>query len=85
MAPGNACKQSQFKRKIMKRCFASFVCLALTIGLVSVCRAHFGVIQPEKSMLMQGDNPNLELTLAFCHTFEQNGMNMARPKNFGVL
>ena len=31
-----------------------------------------------------GDNPNLELTLAFCHPFEQEGMVMAKPKAFRV-
>ena len=36
-------------------------------------------------MVMQGDNPNLELTLAFCHPFEQNGMDMAKPNKFGVM
>jgi cobalt/nickel transport protein len=55
------------------------------LGLTSVCQAHFGVILPDKSMVMQGDNPNLELTLAFLHPFEQNGMDMAKPKKFGVL
>jgi len=34
---------------------------------------------------MQGDDANLGLTLAFCHPFEQNGMDMAKPKKFGVL
>ena len=43
------------------------------------------MIMPDKSMVMQGDNPDLDLTLAFCHPFEQNGMNMAKPKKFGVL
>ena len=69
----------------MKRYVALGLGLMLVFGLAGVCQAHFGVILPDKSMLMQGDNPNLELTLAFCHPFEQKGMAMAKPKKFGVL
>ena len=69
----------------MKRCFAPVFSLLLVFTLAGVCQAHFGLILPDKSMVMQGDNPNLELTLAFCHPFEQKGMNMAKPRKFGVV
>ena len=69
----------------MKRFFTLVFCLMLALGLAGVCQAHFGVILPDKSMVMQGDDANLGLTLAFCHPFEQNGMDMAKPKKFGVL
>jgi len=68
----------------MQRFFTPGLCLMLVFGLVNVSQAHFGVILPDKSMVMQGDNPDLELTLAFCHPFEQKGMTMAKPKKFGV-
>jgi cobalt/nickel transport protein len=68
----------------MRRYLTLSLCLLLVCGLPGVSRAHFGVILPEKSMVMQGDNPDLELTLAFCHPFEQKGMAMAKPKRFGV-
>ena len=70
----------------MKERFALCVCLllALVLGPAKASLAHFGVILPEKAMVMQGDHPNLELTLAFCHPFEQQGMVMAKPKVFGV-
>jgi cobalt/nickel transport protein len=68
------------------KCLTTFaLCLLLVFGLTGVCQAHFGVILPDKSMVMQGDNPNQGLTLAFCHPFEQNGMDMAKPKQFGVM
>jgi len=69
----------------MKRYVTVSLCALLVLGLAGVGRAHFGVILPDRSMVAQGDNPNLELTLAFCHPFEQNGMDMAKPKQFGVL
>jgi cobalt/nickel transport protein len=59
-------------------------CLMFVLGLAGVCQAHFGVILPDKSMVMQGDNQNLEMILAFCHPFEQKGMEMAKPRQFGV-
>jgi len=65
-----------------------FSCLCLFLlfvfALAGVSRAHFGVIKPPAAMVMQGDNPDLELILAFCHPFEQKGMPMAKPKSFGV-
>ena len=67
------------------RILTQVVVLAFVIiGLTSVGQAHFGMILPEKSMVMQGDNANLDLTLAFLHPFEQKGMPMAKPKVFGV-
>jgi cobalt/nickel transport protein len=69
----------------MKRYFVLGFSLLIVLSLSGICQAHFGMIMPSKSMVMQGDNPNLELTLAFCHPFEQNGMNLAKPKKFGVL
>ena len=62
------------------------VCLVLMVffGLANVCQAHFGMILPDKSMVMQGDDANLGMILAFCHPMEQQGMDMAKPKKFGV-
>ena len=68
----------------MQRFSMIFLCLVIFFGLAGVCQAHFGMILPDKSMVMQGDNPDLAMVLAFCHPFEQNGMDMAKPKKFGV-
>lgn len=69
----------------MKQCFAVSLWVMLVLGMADPSLAHFGLILPEKSMVMQGDNPNLDVILAFCHPFEQQGMAMAKPKAFGVL
>lgn len=68
----------------MQRSFLLCVCLVFVFGLTGVGQAHFGVLLPDKSMVMQGDNPNIEMILAFCHPAEQKGMEMAKPKQFGV-
>jgi cobalt/nickel transport protein len=70
---------------MMRRFLMLCCCLTFSLSLAGVCQAHFGLILPDKAMVMQGDNANLELTLAFCHPFEQNGMDLAKPRKFGVL
>jgi cobalt/nickel transport protein len=69
---------------MMKRYFTLGLCLLLVFAPVTISRAHFGMILPDKSMVMQGDSPDLDLILAFCHPFEQKGMTMAKPKKFEV-
>ena len=68
----------------MRRFVILCLCLLFIFALAGVGRAHFGVIKPSAAMVMQGDNTDLELILAFCHPFEQKGMPMAKPRKFGV-
>ena len=68
----------------MRRYLILGLFLMVFFGLATVSQAHFGVILPDKSMVMQGDKPQVEMTLAFCHPFEQTGMPMAKPRRFGV-
>jgi cobalt/nickel transport protein len=72
------------KEKTMRRCLISCLCLTFFFSLANISQAHFGVILPDQSMVMQGDNPQVEMILAFCHPFEQQGMPLAKPKAFGV-
>ena len=68
----------------MRRFSSLCLCLLFIFALTGVSRAHFGVIKPSAAMVMQGDNPDLELILAFCHPFEQKGMPLVKPIKFGV-
>jgi cobalt/nickel transport protein len=68
----------------MQRCFIVFLGLIFVLGLANVSQAHFGLLLPDKSMVMQGDDANLGILLAFCHPMEQSGMPLAKPKAFGV-
>lgn len=52
--------------------------------LVSPCLAHFGMIIPSDSMIMQGESKTVKLRLSFSHPFEGQGMEMARPKKFAL-
>ena len=67
----------------MKRGFTVCLSLWVVLGLANVSQAHFGMIMPSASTMVQGDKPELEVTLAFCHPFEQNGMVLAKPKQSG--
>ncbi len=68
----------------MQRYHILALCLVFCFGLAGATQAHFGLILPDRAMVMQGDNPQLDMILAFCHPFEQQGMPMAKPKAFGV-
>jgi nickel transport protein len=59
--------------------------LALCIFFCSLASAHFGMLIPSDSMVMQDDNRTLGLELSFSHPFELVGMNMEKPVTFGVL
>lgn len=59
--------------------FVSILCLS------GQSQAHFGMIIPSDSMVMQKDDKTVTLTLSFSHPFEGVGMEMLKPKAFGVV
>ena len=56
-----------------------FLCVSQTVF------AHFGMVIPSDSMVMQGENRDVTLTLSFSHPFEGVGMELAKPLVFGVI
>lgn len=67
-------------------CKTTAIWLFLTTFLLSTpVSAHFGMIIPSDSMVMQNDDRTIQLTLSFSHPFEMVGMEMAKPKQFGVM
>jgi cobalt/nickel transport protein len=59
--------------------------LIAALGLSGQARAHFGMIIPSDSMVEQQDSNVLTLTLSFAHPFEGIGMQMVKPRAFGVV
>jgi cobalt/nickel transport protein len=62
--------------------------LSALLGLLLTARvgfAHFGMLIPSDSMVMQEDSRVIQVTLSFSHPMEQVGMDMAKPARFGVL
>ena len=47
--------------------------------------AHYGMVIPSNSMVMQNDSKTVTLNLSFSHPFEGVGMELAKPKVFGVV
>ena len=62
-------------------------CLVV-VFLLSVCgiaSAHFGMVIPSDTMVMQGDNKSLNVTLSFSHPMEMQGMDLVKPEVFAVV
>ena len=51
----------------------------------SLARAHFGMVIPSDSMVMQEDRRSVTLQLSFSHPFEMVGMELLKPETFGVV
>ena len=66
----------------------SIMVLIGMIGLLIAAepaRAHFGMLIPSDSMVMQEDSRTLKLSLSFSHPFEGVGMELVKPKAFAVF
>jgi len=69
----------------MKRSFISVI-IALSLFIASGSAiAHFGMVIPSDSMVMQDDNRTINITLSFSHPFEAEGMELVKPAAFGVM
>lgn len=55
----------------------------LSTGLPA--QAHFGMIIPTDTMVMQNDPRTVKLEISFSHPFEMIGMNMEKPKECSVF
>jgi len=68
----------------MKKKFCFFTWLLFFIFTVKAM-AHFGMVIPSDSMVMQEDKKNVTLKLSFSHPFEGVGMELLKPKVFNVV
>jgi cobalt/nickel transport protein len=55
------------------------------IALAVPAGAHFGMLIPSRSMIMQDQLRTLDMTLSFSHPMEMEGMPMAKPRQFKVM
>lgn len=65
-------------------------CSVLAIVLISLlfanpCTAHFGMVIPSDTMVMQKDARTVEVTFSFSHPMEMNGMDLIKPKAVKVM
>lgn len=64
------------------------ICLVASLFLLILAGnafAHFGMLIPSDSMVMQSDNRVINLKLSFSHPFEGEGMELVKPDRFGVM
>jgi nickel transport protein len=71
--------------RTMKRAF-----IFLTVGLLlwplqGPVSAHFGMVIPSESMVMQGEKRVLRVVTSFSHPMKMMGMDLVKPVRFGVV
>lgn len=59
--------------------------LLVVVVFPAVSAAHFGMVIPSDTMVMQTDQRTIQVAVSFSHPFEGIGMPMDRPRAFGVL
>lgn len=69
----------------MKKLVGCFLMVISLLGACGTASAHFGMVIPSDSMVMQGDNRTVTLKLSFSHPMEVVGMPLAKPKAFCVM
>lgn len=63
------------------------MCLAVVMFVAlfsSPATAHFGMVIPSDTMVMQKDSRTVSVTLSFSHPMEMVGMELEKPKVFSV-
>ncbi|MBQ1419911.1 MAG: DUF4198 domain-containing protein, partial [Desulfovibrio sp.] len=63
----------------MKKLFAACACAAIFLS-ATAAHAHFGMLIPSKSCVLDKKDQAIELTFAFAHPFEGKGMNLEIEK-----
>jgi cobalt/nickel transport protein len=58
--------------------------VAFVVLFSSPVMAHFGMVIPSDSMVMQADSRTLRVTLSFSHPMEMVGMELKKPTVFAV-
>ena len=69
----------------MKKAAIFCVLPLFVLSFRATSHAHFGMVIPSDSMVMQGESKNVKVTLSFSHPFEGEGMELAKPRIFGVM
>jgi cobalt/nickel transport protein len=69
----------------MKKLIGMVIGLLLVALGTSPSLAHFGMVIPSDSMVMQGESKTVKLELSFSHPFERIGMELTKPRVFNVM
>jgi len=69
----------------MKKAVFIVIFTGLLFAAAGSVSAHYGMVIPSDSMVMQGESRTVHLKLSFSHPFEGEGMELAKPRAFGVM
>jgi nickel transport protein len=69
----------------MKKRSIIIAIIIMSIIMAEQAFAHFGMVIPSDSMVMQKDNRTVTLVISFSHPFEGIGMELVKPKIFSVM
>lgn len=67
----------------MVQIYRLVIVFSMVLWCSSLSFAHFGMVIPSDSMVMQADSKTVQVTLSFSHPHEMKGMDLVKPK--GVL
>lgn len=68
-----------------KKIWVIMITAVLVVFPMSLVHAHFGMLIPSDSMVMQNDAKKIDIDLSFSHPFELIGMDLEKPKHFLVI
>jgi cobalt/nickel transport protein len=69
----------------MKKQVFLWLLVAVLLGWQDLAMAHFAMIIPSDSMIMEGEKREVTVTLSFSHPFKGEGMELEKPVQFGVV
>jgi cobalt/nickel transport protein len=62
------------------------VCVVVAVTMLcGPAFAHFGMLIPSQATVSKSDPKTVEMQISFSHPFEMVGMDMSKPKAYGVL
>lgn len=80
-----SCVVFLFMEVSMKKVLIIILCTVASVLSAIPVFAHFGMIIPSDTMVMQDDDRTIHLTFSFSHPFEGMGMNLVKPKTCAVM
>jgi cobalt/nickel transport protein len=69
---------------LYKIIFSALLISSFIFNVANTAYAHFGMVIPSDSMVMQGESKTVNLKLSFSHPFEGQGIELIKPKVFSV-
>jgi cobalt/nickel transport protein len=69
----------------MKKWLFLWLFVILSGGWKGHAIAHFAMVIPSDTMIMQGEPREVKVTISFSHPFKGEGMDLEKPSQFGVV